>query len=214
MSRLKLWDALQVVGALASIIGVLLSLRTEPGLGTALALLIGGGVAAVIIASVMSRRGLQSVGRDAMIQTGRRLIRDVKTEAIMFSGDMSWAGDYEEAIRSATSSGKRVRVLYPQSDAAKVRRNAQILKDAGAELLPTPVDSGLRALLVDPGDSKDALLYVATRTLRRGAIPVQVGDHGSESTYEYIAKIYTMDREWVIIQAARKICDVLVGATQ
>jgi hypothetical protein len=105
-------------------------------------------------------------------------------------------------------------VLYPQSDAAKVQRNAQILKDAGAELLPTPVDSGMRALLVDPRDSKDALLYVATRTLRRGAVSVQVGDYGSESTYEYIAKIYTMDREWVIIQAARKICDVLVASTR
>lgn len=215
MSRSQFWDALQIVGALASIIALVAFLRTTPGLGAALALVIVAGIFAVVIASIMARRRPhRPVGRDAMIHTGRRLIRNTKREAIMFGGDMSWANDYEEAIRSTTSSGKRIRILYPKSEAPQVRRNEQILREAGAELFPTPIDSGLRALLVDPEDSKDALLYVVSRTLRRGAVPVQVGEHGSESNYEYLAKVYTMGEEWVIIQAARKIYEVLLTATQ
>ena len=155
--------------------------------------------------------GLQAVGRGTMVKTERWLIENIKTEAIMFGGDMSWASDYEEAVRSACNLGKKVRVLYPQSDAIKVRRNAQILAAAGAELIPTLVDSGLRGLLIDPQDSKDALLYVATRRLRTGAIPVQLGEHGSEDVYEYVAQVYAMDRDWVLIHAAKKIYEVLVS---
>jgi hypothetical protein len=215
MSRSHFWDTLQIVGALASIIALVAFLRDQPSLGVALASVLILGVFAVITASIMARRGVQRpVGRDAMIHTGRRLIIDVKKEAIMFGGDMSWANDYEEAIRSATGRGKRVRVLYPRSDTPKVRRNEQILSDAGADLLPTPIDSGLRAILVDPEDSKDALLYVVSRTLRSGAVPVQEGEHGSETNYRYLAKVYTMGGEWVIIHAAKKIYEVLLTATQ
>lgn len=212
MIRLRFWDVLQVVGALASIVGLIGLLRSRPGLSIALSLLVVAGVIAVIIASILARHTPQAIGRDAMIQTGRRLIKGVKTEAVMFGGDMSWAADYEEAIRTVTNGGKRVRVLYPQHDAVRVHRNAQILLDAGAQLLATAVDSGLRALLLDPQDPKDALLYVATRTLRTGRVPVEVGDHGSEQTYKYVARVYTMDRDWVLIQAATKIRDVLTPA--
>lgn len=211
MSRSQLWNALQIIGALASLIALSAFLSSQPGLSIALAVVLVVGVFSVIIASIMARRGPQRpVGRDAMIDTGCRLIRNVKKEAIMFGGDMSWASDYEEAIRSVTRCGKRIRVLYPRSNAAKVRRNEQILSDAGADLFPMPIDSGLRALLVDPEDSKDALLYVVSRTLRSGAVPVQVGEHGSESNYKYLAKVYTMDREWVIVQAVRKVYEVLL----
>ena len=179
MRQSKFWEFVQVIGALASIIcGLILLLSSQTGAGIAFVLVTMVGVFAVIVASIMARRGPQVVGRNAMIHTGCRLIRNIKKEAIMFGGDMSWASDYEEAIRSTASTGKRIRVLYPRSDANKVRRNEQILKNAGAELLPTPIDSGLRALLVDPEEPKDALLYVVTRTLRSGAVPVQVGEYG------------------------------------
>jgi len=214
MRSSKLWDIVQGVGAVASVLGLILFLATRPDLGIALLVLIVGGVIAVVVASIMSRRGLQAVGRQAMIDTGRSLIRNIKADAVMSGGDMSWASDYEEAIRSATSSGKRVRVVYPRSDATKVRRNEEILREAGAELLPTPIDSGLRALLVDPADPKDALLYVVTRTLRSGGVPVQTGEHGSESNYQYMAKIYGMNREWVIISAVRKVYEVLSAASR
>ena len=214
MTRSQFWDALQIIGALASIIALIAFLRAQPMLGLALALTLVICVVAVIVASVMARRGPQRpVGRDAMIATGNRLIRNVKKHGIMFGGDMSWASDYEEAIRSATGCGKRITVLYPVSTAQKVRRNEQILREAGAELFPTPIDSGLRALLVDPDDSKDALLYVVTRALRSKGVPVQVGEQGSERNYQYLAKVYTMEQEWVIVQAARKIHEVLSTGT-
>ena len=213
MSRWQFWDVVQAVGAVASIVGLIGWLSVRPAISVALALVVLAGVCAVIVASVMSRGAPKRVGREAVIATGRRLIQQVKREAIMFGGDMSWTSDYEDAIRAATTRGKRVRVVYPQSSAQKVRHNEQILRDVGAELCPTPADSGLRALLVDPEDPKDALLYVVTRTLRRGAIPVEIGEHGSESNYEYVAKVYDMNREWVIIQAAKKVCSVLLAAS-
>lgn len=213
MSRWQFWDVVQAVGAVASIVGLIGLLSARPAIGIALASLVLAGVFGVIVASVMSRGAPKRVGRGAMIATGRRLIQNVKQEAIMFGGDMSWAGDYEDAIRAAASRGKTVRVVYPRSNAHKVRHNEQILTDAGAELCPTPADSGLRALLVDPEDPKDALLYVVTRTLRRGAVPVELGEHGSESNYEYVAKVYDMNRDWVIIQAAKKVCSVLLVAS-
>lgn len=214
MRNVKLWDIVQGAGAVSSVLGLVLFLATRRDVGIALLILIVGGVFAVVVASIMARRGLQAVGRQAMIDTGRSLIRNIKTEAVMFGGDMSWASDYEEAIRNTTSSGKRVRVVYPRSDAARVRRNEQILREVGAELLPAPIDSGLRALLVDPTDPKDALLYIVTRTLRTGAVPVQTGEHGSENNYQYLAKIYSMNREWVIIQAVRKVYEVLTAASR
>lgn len=211
MRRWTWWDVLQGLGALASISGLSLFREgTSSTSGTILAALIVLGVGTVVVSSVWARRGpLVRVGRSAMIDTGKRLISGAKSEVVMFGGDMSWANDYAESIRAVTNRGKSVRVVFPNSQAPKVLQNARTLTEAGAELIPTGVDSGLRAILVDPQDYRDALLYVANRTLRRGAPPVEAGEHGSEASYHYVANVYDMRRDWLLIRAVTKVYEVL-----
>ena len=214
MRRWTWWDFLQGAGALASIIG-LFALRggISPTSRFLLALLLIVGVFGVIVSSILARHDrLVPVTRDAMVDTGKRLIRDAKSVVILFGGDMSWARDYEDSIRSATSRGKTVRVLYPRSNAARVLQNSQILVDARAEPVSTPTDSGVRAILIDPQDHADALLYVANRTLRAGAPPVEAGERGSEESYQYVAKVYGMRRDSLLIGTVAKIYEVLYRA--
>jgi hypothetical protein len=213
MQRWSWWDLLAGVGSVASIISGLWCLSDKAVSPSGKLLLAGvliGSLVVVVFSSLKARGSpMARVGREAMIATGRGLIEGAKTEVILFGGDMSWAHDYDEAIRTTAQRGKEVAVLHPKSQATKVLQNAQILQDAGARLIATPVDSGLRAILVDPHDHSDALLYVATRTLRLGGIPAQPGEHGSREHYEYVAKVYGMRRDWPLIKAAAKIYEVL-----
>jgi hypothetical protein len=173
-----------------------------------------GGAAAVIMSVVLARRArLSVVSRDAMIETGDRLIRGAKNEVVMFAGDMSWAGNHEDAIRSATRRGKRVRVVFPQSGAERVQRNATILREAGAELVPLKQDTGLRATLVDPDDPTDALLYVATRRLRGGATAAHPGEPGTTAQYEYVAGIFGLTKDAMVVQVAVRLYRLACGLT-
>ncbi|MFQ5852546.1 MAG: hypothetical protein ACE5JU_18450 [Candidatus Binatia bacterium] len=210
MHRWTWWDVLQGLGAIASITGLLILREgTSPRMQIFFASLIVLGVCAVILSSIFIRYGPPArVGRDAMIDTGRRLIRGAKKMVIMFAGDMSWANDYGEAIHTITSRGKKVQVLYPKSEARRVLQNGQILMEAGAELIATPIDSGLRGILIDAHDPRDALFYVTNRTLRAGAPPIEPGELGSTENYQYVAKVYGMERDWLLIQAATKIYTV------
>jgi len=208
---LQWYDCIQFLGALASITGlsVLSSGVSDRTHGYVLALAVVG-VFGVIIASVIARaQPMLKVGRDAMIDTGRSLIRGAKSTVILFGGDMSWAPDYEEAVRHASDRGKSVRVIFPVSTAPKVEQNAMLLAGAGAALHPTPFDSGLRAILVDPADEHDALLYVTDRRLKRGTPQIQVGERGTEHGYDYVAKIYRTRRDGLLIRAIHKTAELL-----
>jgi len=109
------YDILQVLGSIAGITGVsLLGHVSERTRGIALILIIIG-VFAAVIASVIARvQPMTKVGRDAMVDTGRSVIRSAKAQVIMFGGDMSWAADYQEAIRYAAERGKSVVVIFPR----------------------------------------------------------------------------------------------------
>jgi hypothetical protein len=212
MTGSRIWDIFMGLAALASIAGGVACLVAAPTLQVVLVAITMFGVFGVIIASVMSRRAPTRIGRDALIRTGNKLIREAKREVVMFGGDMSWAGDYEEAIRATRDSGKRVRIIYPNSTAKKVVRNIEILRAAGAHLISTPTDSGLRAMLVDPDDQRDAMFFVASRTLHTDGVPVGPGDQGSETNYKYIAKVYGMRNDWVLIHVGRKVCELLCSS--
>jgi hypothetical protein len=205
--RLRSFDALQIAGAVASIFALLVC-RPDIPFGWQLALLVlglGGGTA-VIVSVVLARRArLSVVSRDAMIETGDRLIRGAKREVVMFAGDMSWAESHEDAIRFATRSGKRVSIVFPHSRADRVQRNAALLHGAGAQLISLKRDTGLRATLVDPDDPLDAVLYVATRRLRGGATAADPGEPGTAAKYEYVAGIFGLRKDAMLVQAAARL---------
>lgn len=150
------------------------------------------------------------VKRQALIDTGIRLMYGTKREVIMFGSDMSWANDYEEAIRSITSQGKKVTVLYESSLAPGVRRNADILRDAGAKLIEIPSDIEVRGMLIDPYEREDGLLYTAHRRLKSGRkLHIKEGNKSSSKTHEYYAKIYNIEYDSLIIKLVTKYAENL-----
>lgn len=152
-------------------------------------------IAAVIVLLTLSskQRKRVRVDRTMMIATGNRLIRGVKNELVMFGGDMSWAPDYRDSLHDIAQKGKRVTVIYPESAAEKVKLNAELLKNAGVTLWPLSTDLGLRAMLVDPSQIEDALIYLVDRSLKRSGIEVANGEPGTANDYEYLAQVYTSD---------------------
>jgi hypothetical protein len=207
-----LWEFLQLSGAAASIVGLvglLPGTSADARLGlVSLAVL---GVVVLIGASILSRpRGIERIGRAQVAATACSLILHAKDEVILFGGDMSWASDYEDAILSATTHGKRVVVIYPRSkNAPRVNENIRILKRAGAMVRGTAIDTGFRAILVDRDDAHDALLFMIYRRLRRGATAVSTGEPSSDDRYEHAAKLYGMKHDWTLIQAVTTIYEVL-----
>jgi hypothetical protein len=163
-------------------------------------------LAVVFVASESLReKGLASVGRHTMTDLGRTLIKNAKREVIMFGGDMSWANDYVEAIRDVVRNGKHVTIVHPRSDSKKTLSNATLLEEAGAKMLATEEDTGLRAMLIDHEDSRDALLFVADRTLRKNASELLQGTAGNDELYEYVARVYDLASDWPLIKAVANV---------
>jgi membrane protein implicated in regulation of membrane protease activity len=135
------YDTVQLLGSIASITGLSLLAGASTWTPGIVLVLIVVGVFATVIASIIARaQPMTKVGREAMIDTGKSVVRAAKKNAIMFGGDMSWASDYEEAIRYAADRGKTVIVIFPKSTAPKVVQNAALMASAGAKLFSTQSD--------------------------------------------------------------------------
>lgn len=146
------------------------------------------------------------VERAMMIATGNRLILGAKTEVVMFGGDMSWAPDYRDSLHEITARGKRAMVVFPESPAERVRLNAKTLSDVGATMLPLRVDLGLRAMLIDPADQQDGLVYLVERRLRKGGAGVASGEPGTSSDYEYLAKVFDTRHDQLLVRTMHRLC--------
>lgn len=146
-----------------------------------------------------------SVDRAVMIAMGNRLIRGAKSEIVMFGGDMSWAPDYRDSMLDLLGSGKNVTVVFPQSNARGVIRNAELLQSTGARLWPLPSDIGLRAMLIDPGDDENALVYLVNRTLRKGRVEVTNGKPGTNTDYEYLARVFDARRDPLLVRTLHRL---------
>lgn len=206
------WVLLQKIGALCSIFSVIyifISVGTTEVRMLPIGLIILGLLLFAISTMFIRHNRIVRVGRQAVIDTGIRLMRGAKKEVIMFGSDMSWASDYEESIQLITSKKKRVIVLYAKSKVKAVINNAKILSDAGAIMIPVPFDTGIRGMLIDPLDHSDAMFYVAHRKLKKNAVVVKEGEKGSSDNYEYHAKIYGMKEDWLLIRAVTRIYEIL-----
>jgi hypothetical protein len=210
MGAIRGLDRVQILSWLASVSSII-AMMAKSGNTVLFGVVAVAGVTAILWRQTTSRREPEVVGRPAMIQTAQRLIADVKHEAILFGGDMSWAGEYRTAVYTATSRGKRVTAVFPENDSPRVRDNASILKGVGATLLPLPKDLGLRAILIDPDDSRDAMVYIASRNLRTGSVPVRAGERGTPENYHYLAKVYTLGADWPIVDAVRRLATHLLS---
>lgn len=159
----------------------------------------------LLLLLLTKRKNPVRVDRVTMIATGNRLIRGVKHELVMFGGDMSWAPDYRDSVLEVTKNGKHVTIVFPKSEAEKVKLNATILESAGARMWSLRADLGLRAMLIDPSDNDDALVYLVDRTLRKGSIQVASGEPGSGSDYEYLAQVFDTRHHRLLVRTIHKL---------
>jgi hypothetical protein len=204
-------EAVNLLGAIGSLVGVVVLIFDLPvGWRVVLAAFV---VIAILWLAYQVLPTLQPtlrpMGREAMVSTGQKLVREAKRTAVLFGSDMSWATDYIGAIQDARRSSKDVVVVYPRSESAVVAENAGLLSDAGARMVATSADPGFRGVLVDPEDDRDAVVFVALRQRKKGALNVPTGHQGSESSYEYVGKIYGLRRDWVLVKAICKIYEVM-----
>lgn len=208
----RYWILLQITATVSSIIGVVVLFVSD--VAEAIQLTIVGMVVIAILLSILAtiqrrQNVVVRVRRQALIDTGIRLMSGAKRRIIMFGSDMSWATDYESVIRNVTSTGKEVIVLYTESDAPGVLRNASILRDAGAVLIPTSRDSRIRGMLIDPQEPADALLYVAYRRSKPNAAIVKEGEKSSSENFYYFARVYDMKNDWIVIRAITRYFEIL-----
>lgn len=210
LNQSSIWDWLARVGSSASIIGIVIILVGKQARVQILALVALFGLVAAMYASYKSQQiGMVPVKRKAMVDTGRRLVGGVKRRAVMFSGDASWAEDYQDVIREAVSDGKRIEVITHKQDTQAYQDNIRILENAGAEIYELEDDTNLRAMLVDPYEPVDAVLYVANRRRKESGRTVTVGEPGTNRDFQYEAKIYDHNTAPKFLIAIRRMYEMI-----
>ncbi len=140
-----------------------------------------------------------------MISLGNRLIRGVKSELVLFGGDMSWAPDYRDSLLDIVQKGKNVTIIFPKCDAERVKLNADMLNNVGANMWPLSVDLGLRAMLIDPSHSDDALVYLVDRSLQKRGVEVTNGEPGTGNDYEYLAQVFDTRKDRLLLHTISRL---------
>lgn len=196
---------LTVIAALASILGLLVSLFDVPTWGR----LTLGGLFLLVIALLGlqflgAKRELNKIKRHEMIDTGKRLICEARRHVVLFGDDISWAPDYVAAIRQVVADGKRVTVIHT---AGKSPDNERILVDGGAIMVAVPQDPCIRGILVDPAD-RDSVFFAAYK--RRRHINIESPDQPA-ITWNYYGKVFERGTHWVMVETAAKLYRVLSG---
>lgn len=203
MKPVSYWNILNAIAAVASIISlVALLVGISDAWKVVISVLLILSALVLLVIAIKTRQPRPRITQRAeMIQTGEAIIRGTMRTLVMFGGDMSWASDYAPAIRTISDAGKTVVVVYPQSDAALVRHNADLLKQSGASLNPIGEDTELRGFLVDPDDRKAARFWLATRRLKKEGRSAAVGAPGGMGDYEYVTREFRADQDPELIDA-------------
>lgn len=111
-----------------------------------------------------------------LIKETRTLIRNANGTVVLIGGDLSWADDYKDVINEITQDNRKVEVIFPVDIVAGAKRSvkdsfkrrAETLQKAGAKLLCTEKDLGIRCTLidVDPDHQNEALKLISSKRLQ------------------------------------------------
>lgn len=143
---------------------------------------------------------LIKINREGLIKKGLGLASNAKKMVVMFGSDMSVAQEYERTIRKLTSEGKEVLVIFEESRAGGVVNNTKILKNSGATLIKTSLDTGIRGMLIDPED-QSSILFITDRQPKPNKNEQLVeGNKSSDSKNDYFFRIYNKIDDEVLIK--------------
>lgn len=202
-----LWFAFNFVASLCSIAGIVALFFNGDRLNVELfaASIVFISIIIILLGrSIRRKYGMKEASRDALIDTGKNLIRGTRNKVIMFAGDMTWLDDYSSVIREISAQGKRVEVIHRKSSAEIVKRNAEELKRLGALCTPMLYPTSLRGMFIDPDDSENGYLFVTDRRLRPNAQEVEIGEKSRAENYRYFAKIYYMSDDPRMLDSVRE----------
>jgi hypothetical protein len=186
---------LSVAGSIASIVS--LAFATFSG-STGLVVL---GLVLTVVALLAKvradrHRRAKEIPRAELIAEGNRLIRGASQLVVMFGRDLSWAGDYREAILEGAAK-RRTFVICQQSDLPAFRHSAALLEASGARVITTRDDHGIRATLIDSDQRGGGFFFVANKQA------------AADGEHRYRCKTYDHREDDILITAMHRLFEDL-----
>jgi hypothetical protein len=204
------YPAIQIGGSLAGIVSLVVvlvgGLSGTQRFVLALSALLA--VTAIAVAALLARRRpLEPMTWSEMIDTGCGLIEHyARDRAVLFADDLSWASEHRPQITKAVARGTAITVIFPARKRAVAEQDASMLRSVGAHVVAVAQDPPLRAVLIDPDDPPNALLYVVSPA--RGSDALRVGRSGARRA-NFEGKVYRWKEDAVLIATAVKLYEAL-----
>jgi hypothetical protein len=99
-----------------------------------------------------------------VISRGEHLIELASKTIWMFGHDLSWANDYENSLKKAIYSGKKITAVFVKPECAQAHENKELLEDIGTSIIMTTKDLGLRSTITDHEDYDNCYLFSVIKT--------------------------------------------------
>ncbi len=142
-------------------------------------------------------------GRDKLIEKGKTLIKNTKSKAVLFGSDLSWAKDYLTEIEKVIDSGKEVIIFYPATEKIKAGDNIKKLESLGVSVRSTPVDLGLRVILLEPDNPNDTIVFLTNKVLNEKNL--------DKNPYIYTSETFNAKNDHVVVNSFTKIYHIVNG---
>ena len=137
------------------------------------------------------------------MKTTKKIMSNAES-VVMFGGDLTWAGDYEQTIKELTNNNKNVNIVFPKPKVNSINEQAKyefesninILLKAGARVFYTNSDTGLRCTFINIGafdinqvDDTDDLKIITSKRIKRSPKngmrnKYRVNIYGTKRSYE------------------------------
>jgi len=142
------------------------------------------------------------IQKDKLIKTAREYMSGASRKIVLFSNDLSWAHAYREVLERKISDGCEVIAIHKKPTHDRVIRNAKLLTDIGVKAIELVDDHKIRATLIDPDSTDEALLFVAHKRGRDDVkIPLEEGEGGTDKSFIYECAVYRGGADSVLISA-------------
>ena len=134
-------------------------------------------VLSILISIYTKKRNIYK--RDALIKLTKQRMINSRGKVVMFGGDLSWAADYVDVIRTLTNNSQAVEIIFPfdkivnakDSVIKQFEKRIELLKSAGATIYSTLEDYHLRCTLIDvePGKENEDLCVISSKRISTDA---------------------------------------------
>jgi hypothetical protein len=203
-------DILHLIAALASLAGV-----------GAIDLLRGGDLvsfgAGAIIATVVfgwmyyrQRNAKRVIGYDAMQRVCHNALEHARREVCFFAGDISWIDRDAVVLSGLAHNGCEIRILAEKPPGPTEQGSIARATACGARvrLYPAEAITTIRAVLIDPADSKSATLIAMTKRAKPNAMALSgVDSRSKDAMAAYETTLHSAGTDAHVFQSAQALFD-------